>query len=565
MNGPAPRAGRPTMRGMLSRRLTLALIALAATVVLQGLGAVWVLNLAERQVQRGRMASDIQLGFVELSATKKELRSWVAQLQQGAGADPAVRDRLQAALRQRLQALQRLADAARAIDGGADGQAEQLRRLDALAVLGRSLVALERAIAATGPLTPGADARQAWQALSAVFDQSQGRDLRELLADAIAREAAAVARERQAADRSMAWTRGLWLAMAATLALASLLAALHFARALRKPLQQLSDGARALELGQLQHRVPPQGDAEFAAVARSMNTMAAALAAHQAHEAGERQRLEAQVAARTAELQGALEALRRADARRRQLFADISHELRTPTTAIRGEAEITLRGRERSADDYRAALRRIVEGSQQLAEVIDDLLAMARSDIDALALARRPLDLAGPLAEALALAAPLAAERGVALHAPADAADATPGRAPRRWPVLADPQRLRQLLTVLLDNAIGYSRRGGQVRVSLVDDEPGTLMLEVADDGIGIPAADLPQVFDRHFRGATARLHRADGMGLGLPIARSLAQAHGGTLVLQSVPGHGTRAQLRLPLTDAEPAGLGGGTEAEPA
>jgi signal transduction histidine kinase len=118
------------------------------------------------------------------------------------------------------------------------------------------------------------------------------------------------------------------------------------------------------------------------------------------------------VAARTAELKGALQALRQADARRRQLFADISHELRTPTTAIRGEAEITLRGRDREAAEYRAALQRIVETSRQLGAVIDDLLAMARSDIDALALARRPIDLAEPLAEALAQAAPLAAERG---------------------------------------------------------------------------------------------------------------------------------------------------------
>jgi two-component system OmpR family sensor kinase len=532
---------------MLSRRLSLALIALATTVVLQGLGAVWVLNQAHRQVERGRLASDIQLGFVDLSATKKELRSWVAQLQQGAGADPAVGDALQTALGQRLGRLQQLADAAQALDDSPDSRAEQLRRLDALAVLQRHLGALKRAIADTGPLTPGADARQAWLALSAVFDQAQGRDLRVLLGDAIAREAAAVARERAAADRSMALTRGLWLTMAATLAIAALLAALHFARALRKPLQQLSDGARALEEGRLDYRVPAQGDAEFAAVARSMNTMAAALAEHQAREAGARQQLEAQVVARTAELQGALEALRQADARRRQLFADISHELRTPTTAIRGEAEITLRGRDRAADEYRAALQRIVEGSQRLAGVIDDLLAMARSDIDALALARRPLDLAEPLADALAQAAPLAAERGVQLLC----ADAQPLAPP--WPVLADPQRLRQLLMVLLDNAIGYSHRGGRVHVRVHAAEPGVLLLEVADEGIGIGADELPQVFERHYRGSAARLHRAEGIGLGLAIARALAQAHGGTLTLASELGRGTRAQLRLPLTDAVP------------
>lgn len=544
MNGAPGPAAPPTIPGMFRRRLTVALVALAAVVVMQGLGAVWVLGQAEQQVQRGRLASDIQLGFVELSATKKDLRTWVAQLQQGAGADPAVRDRLQDALRARLESLRRLSDAARALDDSPDGRAEQARRLDVLAVLGRSVDALTRTIAATGPLTPGADARQAWDALSAVFDQSQGRDLRVLLADAVDQEAAAVVRKRAAADRSMAWTRGLWLSMAATLALAALLVALHFARALRAPLQQLSDGALALEQGRLGHRVPAQRDAEFAAVARSMNTMAAALAAHQAREADERQRLEAEVAARTAELQGALQALRQADTRRRQLFADISHELRTPTTAIRGEAEITLRGRDRDAPEYRAALQRIVETARQLGVVIDDLLAVARHDIDALALARRPVDLAEPLAEALAQVTPLAAERGVRLLGPPDEAGAP---APS-WPVLADPQRLAQLLVVLLDNAIGYSHRGGAVQLRVQPAAPGSLQVEVADQGIGIEPAELPQVFERHFRGTAARRHRADGMGLGLAIARALALAHGGSLVLHSTPGQGTCARLTLPL-----------------
>jgi two-component system, OmpR family, sensor kinase len=536
---------------MLRRRLTTAFSVLALTVVLQGLGAVWVLNQAEQQVQRGRLASDIEIGFAELSATKKQLRAWVAQLQQGAGADPAERDTLQTQLAAQLLHLQGLAQAAVALDGGASTRAEHVQRLDALAVLGRSVEALKAEVARVQPLQPGADARQAWEALSAVFDQSQGRDLRALLAESIEREAAAVQRERIAADRSMATTRGLWLLMAATLALAALLAAWHFARALRRPLARLNDAAQALEHGRLDHRVPEHGDAEFATVARSMNTMAAALAAHQQREAEQRQQLEAQVQSRTSELQGALEALRQADVRRRQLFADISHELRTPTTAIRGEAEITLRGRDKPAEDYRAALARIVDASRQLAAVIDDLLAMARSDIDALTLVRRPLDLAEPLAEALAQASPLAAERGVQLSGPLT--DADDGLA-AEWPVLADPQRLRQLLMVLLDNAIRYSHSGGQVQVAVALAAPGTVQIEVADQGIGIGAEELPQVFERHFRGAAARVHRADGIGLGLAIAKALATAHGGTLALLSAPGQGTRARLQLPLAAAAPA-----------
>jgi signal transduction histidine kinase len=528
---------------MFRRRLLLALSLLATAVVLQGLAATAAVGVAEHQVQRGRVASDIQRGFVELSATKQRLRTWVAQHQQGASASPALREQLQADMRQQVQRLQALSAELLRLDDSAASRQEHLQRQDALAVLADSLGDLELAVDRAAPLQPGADAGQAWQALSAVFDRAQGRDLRQLLADSSQREAAAVARERAAADRALGRMRALWLGMAAMLALAALAAAVYFTRALRRPLDQLSEGALALQRGQLQHRIPEQGADEFTPVARSMNAMAAELEQHRQSEARDRQRLEAQVEERTAELTEALQALQHAEARRRQLFADISHELRTPTTAIRGEAEVTLRGADRPAEDYRAALTRIVETSRQLGSVIDDLLAMARSDIDALSLVRRPLDLAQPYAEAVAQAQALALSRGVALQAD----EATHGRSL----VLGDAQRLRQLLLALLDNAIRYSRPGGSVSVHLRPEGPDWCV-DVQDQGIGIPPHELPQVFDRHFRGSEARRHRPDGSGLGLPIARALAQAHGGRLQLASPPGQGTLARLVLP---AAPAG----------
>jgi signal transduction histidine kinase len=249
--------------------------------------------------------------------------------------------------------------------------------------------------------------------------------------------------------------------------------------------------------------------------------------------------------ARTAELTQALDALRDADSRRRQLFADISHELRTPTTAIRGEAEITLRGADRATDEYKTVLRRIVETAGQLASVIDDLLAMARSDIDSLSMVKRPLDLAEPVREALMQAQALATSRGVWLRGE----DPQPGRCF----VLGDAQRLRQLLMVLLDNGVRYSHPGGEVRLSMKTGEPSeggppTCWVEVQDTGIGIPPHELPRVFERHFRGQDARRGRPDGSGLGLPIAQSLAKAHGGLIELSSAPQAGTVARLILPV-----------------
>jgi two-component system OmpR family sensor kinase len=282
-------------------------------------------------------------------------------------------------------------------------------------------------------------------------------------------------------------------------------------------------------------------------VATSVNALAAELEQHRERESAQRHWLEDQVDARTRELADALTSLREADARRRRLFADISHELRTPTTVIRGEAEITLRGVDKPATEYREALGRIVATARQLGSVIDDLLNMARNDIHSLSLQRETIDIDELAADALVQARPLAERRGVQL-APA------PSRTGRHT-VQGDPLRLKQLIGVLLDNATRYSREGGRVWMT-VSHEPdgmrpqGCVRLEVHDAGIGIASHELPMVFERHFRGTLARQHCTDGSGLGLGIARTLAQAHGGTLSLQTTDA-GTRAVLILPLTAA--------------
>ena len=119
-------------------------------------------------------------------------------------------------------------------------------------------------------------------------------------------------------------------------------------------------------------------------------------------------------------------------------------------------------------------------------------------------------------------------------------------------PVMADPQRLRQLLLLLLDNAVRYSHAGGLVQVQarqLVDPEAGLLWeLCISDRGIGIDADDLPRLFERNFRSARARLHRAEGSGLGLPIAATLARAHEGRISIESPAERGTSVTLRLPV-----------------
>lgn len=530
---------------MFRKRLTLALAGLAAAAVLQGMAAVWALGQANEHVLRGRVANDIQLRFVELFLTKQRLRTWLTQFQLGAAADASERNRLQDQMHAILKTLNTLSVEAIRLDHGNADQPDHVQRRDALNVLGKSLEQLDRTLAQAPPLSAGTDSRAAWEAVTLAFEVSQGRNLRTLLTENIERESAAVVRERRSADNALSAMRTLWVSAAITLAAAALALAAYFAQRLRRPLEELNAGAQALQQGNLAHRIAEEGDGEFSMVAHSMNAMAAELLQHRQREAQARQQLEDLVHARTGELQAAIETLQRLDARRKRLFADISHELRSPMTAIRGEAEIALRGNDRHADEYKASLRRIVETSTQLALVIDDLLTMARSDIDELSLNRMPVDMRQPLNDAIAQADVLARERQVQLICASLPASEVI--------VSGDPLRIRQLISVLLDNAIRYSHPQGKIQIQLLHtaahgDQDGTCIVSVQDEGIGITADDLPHVFDRNFRSEAARIHRADGTGLGLSIGAALARAHGGEIMIESHPGRGTTATLRLPL-----------------
>lgn len=534
---------------MFSRRLRWAFVLLAIVALVQAALAAWVLAAASGHVRSGREASDLYSGFLRVQLAKQKLRSWTAQTLLGAEAHASERSAWLAEMRSALDDLQRLADGAAARRPAPD--VSDAARAQALVSLNRGFLALQDELRKVRPLAPGADADAAWSAIAAVFESTDGVDLRAALAAATVQELRAMARERDAADAALRRLHWLAWAAGALLAAGALASLVHFSRALRRPLEALAAAAKALQAGNLAHRIDiERSDDEFGRLAEHVNALAAELQERRARDDDARDALEAQVRERTAELASALERLQEFEQRRRRLLADVSHELRTPTTAIRGEAEVTLRGRDKPLDEYKAALARIVEAARHLGTVIDDLLAVARSDIEALLLEREPVVLSGPLNEALAQAQALAASRGVHLEGPVG--PGSPGPEPA---TLGDRQRLRQLFLLLLDNAIAYSHPGGRVRVTVdAGHAGGSWQLAIDDDGIGIPAAELPQVFERHFRGEAARAHRAAGSGLGLPLARSLAEAHGGTLALEPRHTGGTRARLALPRTSTNAA-----------
>jgi heavy metal sensor kinase len=222
--------------------------------------------------------------------------------------------------------------------------------------------------------------------------------------------------------------------------------------------------------------------------------------------------------------------------RMQQFTADASHELRSPLAALQGSAEVAL-ARDRSAEDLRGVIESSIDHYRRLRRISDDLLLLARIDSGEDILTRERIRLDELIDDVVDLYEPTAAEAGLQLT--------FAGREP--IDLVGDGGRLRQVIANLIDNAIKYSKAPSHVSVSLIGVN-GLAVIEIRDTGVGIPAEDLPHVFERFYRADRARTKvGSSGAGLGLTICRSIVTAHGGQITLSSKPGEGTLARLELP------------------
>jgi two-component system, OmpR family, sensor histidine kinase CiaH len=229
--------------------------------------------------------------------------------------------------------------------------------------------------------------------------------------------------------------------------------------------------------------------------------------------------------------------------RQQEFVADASHELRTPLTVLRSATDLLNQDRteplERNGelfDDVRAEIARV----QRLTQ---DLLTLARSDSGELELMTAPVELGALVGDIVRRATPLAQDKHLHLELNVE------GSTPR---VEVDPERLQQVLLILLDNAIKHTPAGGRVDVRVSHHGPTHALIQVEDTGSGIAAEDLPRIFDRFYRADKARSD--GGTGLGLAIAKMLVEAHRGHLALTSKPEVGTQVTVSLPLAALEPA-----------
>ena len=218
----------------------------------------------------------------------------------------------------------------------------------------------------------------------------------------------------------------------------------------------------------------------------------------------------------------------------RRFMADAAHELRTPITALRARAEVTLQ-QPRETANYVSALRGVEAEARRLGGIVDSLLVLARADAGERPLERERLFLDDVAIDATGAAQIVGKQKGVEVTVDEFEEAA----------VVGDAALIRQLLMILLDNAIKFTDAGGIVRIRVSMHE-GAPTFIVEDTGIGIKPEDLSRVFQRFFRGETAR-SRTDGAGLGLSIASWIAREHGADIALTSEPGKGTRVVVTFP------------------
>jgi len=274
------------------------------------------------------------------------------------------------------------------------------------------------------------------------------------------------------------------------------------------PIARISRTAAAMSAGDLAARIPLEGtESELGQVAVSLNA--------------------------------AFDRLEQARRTERQFTADASHELRTPLATLWTETEWAL-ARPRTSEEYRRSLETCLAAARRMRAAVEGLLTLARADAGDVEPMRVPVQLKALAEEAVALLRPVAERRRIAVTVGGD--DAV---------VAGDPDRLREMVSNLVSNAIGYNVDGGAVDVNVSN--TGGVRLSVSDTGVGIPAADLPHVFDRFYRADPARARNPGGAGLGLAVAKWVAESHGGTITCTSEPGRGTRVEVKWEVGSESP------------
>ncbi len=408
-----------------------------------------------------------------------------------------------------------------------DDELDELDALSEIEVKTEQLISELNRISKNDDPSPGV-ALSNWSELSDILESGIDQDYYTMIRSFLVNEAAEANETHEAARAEIQFYRSLASIFVIVSLLAALVSMWIVSHNVSRPLDVLLNGVKEFSNGNLSHRFELNGSSEISKMSDTFNMMAEQISQRTQSLTSEKSALEEAIADRTYQLEGLLEDLQHANDKRQRMLADVSHELRTPLTVIRGEADIALRGDEKTVEIYQEALVRIKDAASHTTRLVDDLLFIARTEAGEARLKIEPIDLIPVFNEA-------ATVFGAGVNFQTDLESA---------PLHGDAGRLRQALVVLLDNA---SHHGGQVITLTISSSSTGYQIVVKDNGPGMSENDKSHAFERFFRGSNAAERYHEGLGLGLPIAQSIAESHGGTIELSDRPGGGLVATLALP------------------
>ncbi|MBY5935108.1 HAMP domain-containing histidine kinase [Tateyamaria omphalii] len=362
-----------------------------------------------------------------------------------------------------------------------------------------------------------------------------------LLAASVTREIQEVGGAIASMDVLIERMRASAYGLVAVMALLVVLLGVFFFRSVLRPVEALSKGTDAVANGDLGYRVQIRQRDELGRLADQFNAMTDKIAQQRDALLTAKSGLEAEVAARTVELEEAATRHKELAEGRARVLADLSHELRTPLTVIRGKAEIALSDPDATAAYMRTALERVRVKAEQMSRLVDDMLFVARSEAGAIPIERQRINMQDVLADTLLDSEELSRRKDIAIR---------PHQPTEPVVVRGDAERLRQAILIPLDNAVRIAPAGSVVHVDLTC-EQDRAVVKVSDHGPGFAAEETERAFSRFWRGPARGGKSARGSGLGLAIARWIMEQHDGTITIENHSEGGATVRLDMPF-DAE-------------
>lgn len=375
------------------------------------------------------------------------------------------------------------------------------------------------------------------KALTTMLDGRIDEQINDAINDALEEEMSEVVETKEEVEELLRRVKYLTIFFV-SVAFLMLMASMYFVtKNISRPLQSIIQGAKRFAEGDWKYRINVAVKGELKDVADSFNSTAQVAGEQEENLTDDNERLLENVREQTSELRVAMLDLEEQSKLRQRLLADVSHELRTPLTVIQGEVDVALRGQDKTVIEYKDALSRVGDAAKHTASLVNDVLFVARKETGQTRLVLSNNDVVDVIENCIETFGTILKEKNIHVSLEKNIESEV---------FVFDKKRIRQVLLILFENTFKYGSNATKLDLYLEEKEQ-EYILTVTDDGPGIKAGDIPQLFERFYRGAGTSGHYNTGSGLGLPVAKSIIEAHKGSIGVQSEFGNGVAFTIMLP------------------